>query len=83
MLLSFGVVRDRTAWNRSHRLLIHGDEGMLGVPPWLQIQIVEDRCPFKGVSHAHGDDQSALCSTIIPDSTLKEKSQSIACHLAR
>ena len=32
---------------------------------------------------AHGDDKSVLCDTSMPDSTLKKKSQSIACHFVR
>ena len=30
-----------------------------------------------------GDNQSVLCNTTIPDSTLKKKSQSIAYHMVR
>ena len=37
----------------------------------------------EGPSHVYGDNQSVLCNTTMPDSTLKKKSQSIACHLIR
>ena len=36
-----------------------------------------------GPSHIKGDNQSVLSDTTIPDSTLKKKSQSIACHFVR
>ena len=39
--------------------------------------------PCEGPSCACGDNQSVLCSTTIPDSTLKKKSQSAAYHLVR
>ena len=39
--------------------------------------------PCEGPSHVCGDDQSVLCNTTMPDSTLKKKSQSIAYHLIR
>ena len=40
--------------------------------------------PCEGLSHIHDDNQSALCNTTMPDSTLKKnKSQSIAYHLIR
>ena len=31
----------------------------------------------------HGDNKLVLCNTSTPDSTLKKKSQSIACHFVR
>ena len=43
---------------------------MLGIP-------VRDHC------YVYGDNQSVLCNTTIPDSTLKKKSQSIAYHFVR
>ena len=39
--------------------------------------------PCEGPSHIYGDNQSVLCNTTMPDSTLKKKSQSIAYHLIR
>ena len=39
--------------------------------------------PCESPSHVYGDDQSVLCNTTMPDSTLKKKSQSIAYHLIR
>ena len=39
--------------------------------------------PVEGPAHIHGDNQSVLANTTIPDSTLKKKSQSIACHFVR
>ena len=39
--------------------------------------------PINGPSHVHGDNQSVLANTTIPDSTLKKKSQSIPCHFVR
>ena len=39
--------------------------------------------PCEVPSRAHGCNQLALCNTTIPDSTLKEKSQSIDYHLMR
>jgi hypothetical protein len=39
--------------------------------------------PCVGPAHIHGDNQSVLASCGIPDSVLKKKSQSIACHFAR
>ena len=39
--------------------------------------------PVIGPAHVHGDNQSVLANTTIPDSTLKKKSQSIACHFVR
>ena len=38
--------------------------------------------PYEGPSYDHSDNQSILCDTSIPDSTLK-KNQSIAYHLVR
>ena len=43
---------------------------MLGIP-------VRDHC------YVYGDNQSVLCNTAMPDSTLKKKSQSIAYHFVR
>ena len=37
----------------------------------------------KGPAFIHGDNQSVLANTSIPDSTLKKKSQSIAYHFIR
>ena len=39
--------------------------------------------PVIGPSLIHGDNQSVLANTTIPDSTLKKKSQSIAYHFVR
>ena len=39
--------------------------------------------PCEGPSYVYGDNQSVLCNTTMPDSTLKKKSQSIAYHLIR
>jgi hypothetical protein len=36
-----------------------------------------------GPAYIHGDNQSILASCGIPDSVLKKKSQSIACHFVR
>ena len=36
--------------------------------------------PCDGPSHIYGDNQSVLANTMMPDSTLKKKSQSIAYH---
>ena len=39
--------------------------------------------PVEGPTCIHGDNQSVLAYTTIPDSTLKKKSQSIAYHFVR
>ena len=39
--------------------------------------------PVEGPAYIHGDNQSVLCNTSRPDSTLKKKSQSIAFHFLR
>ena len=39
--------------------------------------------PVIGPAYIKGDNQSVLCNTSIPDSTLKKKSQSIAYHFVR
>jgi hypothetical protein len=39
--------------------------------------------PCVGPEYIHGDNQSVLASCGIPDSILKKKSQSIACHVVR
>ena len=39
--------------------------------------------PYKGPAYISGDNQSVLANTTIPDSTLKNKSQSIAYHFIR
>ena len=39
--------------------------------------------PVDGPCHVHGDNQSVLNNAGIPDSTLKKKSQSVACHFVR
>ena len=39
--------------------------------------------PCDGPAHIFGDIQSVLDGTAVPDSTLKKKSQSIACHFVR
>ena len=39
--------------------------------------------PVEGPACIHGDNQSVLANTTIPDSTLKKKSQSIAHHFVR
>ena len=39
--------------------------------------------PAIGPACVHGDNQSVLADTTVPDSTLKKKSQSIACHFVR
>ena len=39
--------------------------------------------PVEGPACIHGDNQSVLANTSIPDSTLKKKSQSIAHHFVR
>ena len=39
--------------------------------------------PCEGPAYIYGDNQSVLCNTTLPDSTLKKKSQSIAYHLVR
>eukprot|EP00957_Ditylum_brightwellii_P095130 7245739-Ditylum_brightwellii.AAC.1 len=36
--------------------------------------------PVVGPAYVYGNNQSVLCSALIPDSTLKKKSQSIAYH---
>ena len=36
--------------------------------------------PVEGPTCIYGDNLSVLANTTIPDSTLKKKSQSIACH---
>ena len=36
--------------------------------------------PVEGPAYIHGDNQSVLANTSIPDSTLKKNSQSVACH---
>ena len=37
----------------------------------------------KGPAHIWGDNQSVLCNTSVPDSTLNKKSQIIAYHFVR
>ena len=37
----------------------------------------------KGPAHTHVHDQSALANSAMPDSSLKRKSSSLACHLVR
>ena len=39
--------------------------------------------PIDGPAHICGDNQSVLANTTVPDSALKKKSQSIACHFVR
>jgi hypothetical protein len=39
--------------------------------------------PCEGPAHIHRDNQSVLASCGVPDSVLKKKSQSIACHFVR
>ena len=39
--------------------------------------------PVIGPAFVHGDNQSVLANATIPDSTLKKKCQSIACHFVR
>ena len=39
--------------------------------------------PCEGPAYIEADNQSVLCNTSIPDSTLKKKSQSIAYHMIR
>ena len=39
--------------------------------------------PIIGPAYIHGDNQSVLANTSIPDSTLKKKSQSIEYHFVR
>ena len=39
--------------------------------------------PVKDPAYIHGDNQSVLANTTIPNSTLKKKSQSIAYHFVR
>ena len=39
--------------------------------------------PVEDPAHIHEDNQSVLANTSIPDSTLKKKSQSVACHFVR
>ena len=39
--------------------------------------------PVDGPAYIEGDNQSVLVNTMIPDSTLKKKSQSIAYHFVR
>ena len=39
--------------------------------------------PVEGPACIHGDNQSVSANITIPDSTLKKKSQSIACHFVR
>eukprot|EP00957_Ditylum_brightwellii_P064566 4899492-Ditylum_brightwellii.AAC.1 len=36
--------------------------------------------PVIGPAYVHGNNHSFICNTLIPDSTLKKKSQSIAYH---
>ena len=38
---------------------------------------------INGPAHIFGDDQSVLANTTVPDSTLKKKTQSVACHFVR
>ena len=46
-----------------------------------KLQIMDIMC--KRPYFIYGDNQSVLCNTTIPESTLKKKSKSIACHLVR
>ena len=39
--------------------------------------------PVTGLAYISGDNQSVLANTMIPESTLKKKSQSIAYHFVR
>ena len=39
--------------------------------------------PVEGPAYIHGDNQSVLCNTSRPGSTMKKKSQSIAFHFVR
>ena len=39
--------------------------------------------PWEGPPFIYGDNQSVLCNTTIPESTLKKKSHSVAYHLVR
>ena len=36
-----------------------------------------------GSAYLHGDNQSVLANTTVPESTLKKKSSSLACHIVR
>mmetsp|Transcript_6374 Transcript_6374/g.9808 ORF Transcript_6374/g.9808 Transcript_6374/m.9808 type:complete len:115 (+) Transcript_6374:1595-1939(+) len=48
---------------------------------WYKLRMMG--IPVVGPALIYGDNQSVLCNTSIPDSTLKKKSQSIAYHFVR
>ena len=39
--------------------------------------------PCEGPTYVYGDNKSVLCNTMIPDYTLKKKSNSLAYHFVR
>jgi hypothetical protein len=39
--------------------------------------------PVSDLTYVYGENQSVLANTTIPESKLKKKSQSIACHFVR
>ena len=39
--------------------------------------------PYEGPACAHGDNQSSLANDSAPESILKKKNSSLACHLIR
>ena len=49
----------------------------------LRCQLRMMGVPVEGPACVYGDNQSVLANATIPDSTLKKKSQSIACHFVR
>ena len=50
-----------------------------GLCCWLRMMGI----PCTGPAHVCGDNQSVLANAAIPDSTLKKKSHSLACHFVR
>ena len=54
-------------------------ENLRGLRCKLQMMAV----PCEGPAHAHGDGQSVLANATVPESNLKKKSSSLACHLIR
>ena len=48
---------------------------------WYKLRIMG--IPVIGCSFLYGDNQSVLCNTCIPDSTLKKKNHAIAYHFVR
>ena len=52
-------------------------------PRGLRFKLRMMGAPVEGPAHIHGDNQSVLANTSIPDSTLKKKSQSIVHYFVR